>query len=234
MNDPCLRLRPVLFRLAEGEASPEEAMLAARHLPTCTGCRILLHREHRLADLLERLPDPVGVDDAFLSEVMGSIPADPPPRRRRLLRVVGGAGVLGSFLLLGSWQPALSGAAGRLLSLAMPDLESGDRLVEGLAGLVQLVAAAAARAGASVAPALPPLPHLPLLALALIPVLAAAALLGSMMVLLAAHSVLGRTPATGQEGDSLASLSISAGNGNPSLRAASSRSPRAAASVRRT
>lgn len=235
MTDPCLRLRPVLFRVAEGEASPEEALLAARHLPTCTGCRILLHREHRLADLLEGIPDPVGVDEAFLTDVMGAIGSEPPPRRRVALRVVGGAGVVLLGALLASWQPAVSGA-GRVLSFAIPDLEGGDRLVEGIAGLAQLLATVAARASASAAPALPGIPHPPLLALALIPTLGAMAVLASMMLLFAAHSVLGsaRPAPPAQDSDSRSSVSSSSGSASPSRRAVSSRSPRVAASVRRT
>jgi predicted anti-sigma-YlaC factor YlaD len=189
MSDSCQRLRPVLFRVAEGEASPEEALLAAQHLPTCTGCRILLNREHRLAGLLERLSDPVGVDEAFLSDVMGAIPHEPPPRRRVLLRVVGGAGVLVLLALLITWSPAAPSPGGGAPPLALPGFDGGDRLGEGFAGLAQLVAAAAARAGASMVPALPELPHLHLLTVALIPLLGAGLLIGSMLVLFAAHSV---------------------------------------------
>jgi hypothetical protein len=234
MTDACRRLRPVLFRVAEGEASPEEALLAARHVPACTGCRILLNREHRLADLLEGLPDAVGVDEAFLTDVMGAIPREPPPRRRLALRVVGGVGVLALCVLLGSWRPAAPGTMGGSLPFAVSDLEGGDRLVEGLASLAQLVAAAAARAGASLAPALPSLPHPRLLALALLPVLGTAAALASMLLLFAAHSVLGSVPSGDQGRDSRASVSSSTDSGSPSFRAASSRSPRAAARVRRT
>ncbi|HEX5044163.1 MAG TPA: hypothetical protein VFV75_14740 [Candidatus Polarisedimenticolaceae bacterium] len=190
MSDACRRLRPSLFRVAEGEASPEEALLAAQHLPTCTGCRILLHREHRLADLLGELPDPVGVDEGFLSHVMGAIPADPPPRRRRMLRVVGGAGVLALLALLWALRPAAGGGPAGSLPLALPDLQAGERLAGGLAGLAQLLTSAAAHAGASLAPALPSLPHLHLLALALLPLLGVAFVLGSMVVLFAAHSVV--------------------------------------------
>ena len=139
MSDVCQRLRPVLFRVAEGEASPEEALRVARHLPTCTGCRILLNREHRLADLLERLSDPVGVDDAFLLDVMGAIPHEPPPRRRVSLRVVAGAGVLALLALLAFWSPASPEGMGGAPPLALPGLEEGDRLGEGLAGLAQLI-----------------------------------------------------------------------------------------------
>ncbi len=194
MSDACQRLRPFLFRVAEGEASPEEALLAAQHLPTCTGCRILLHREHRLADLLGGLEDPVGVDEGFLSHVMGSIPAEPPPRRRRVLRVVAGVGVLALLALLWNLRPALGEGANGALPLALPDLQGGERLAGGLAGLAQLLASAAAQAGASLAPALPSLPHLHLLALALVPLLGLGVALGSMVLLFAAHSVVSGFP----------------------------------------
>ena len=190
MSDACQRLRPALFRVAEGEASPEEALLAAQHLPACTGCRILLHREHRLADLLGGLADPVGVDDAFLSHVMGAIPAEPPPRRRRVLRVVAGAGVLALLALLWTLRPGAEGGPIGAPPLALPDLQGGERLAGGLASLAQLVASAAAQAGASLAPALPSFPHLHLLALALVPLLGVGVALGSMVLLFAAHSVV--------------------------------------------
>ena len=197
MSDACQRLRPALFRVAEGEASPEEALLAAQHLPTCTGCRILLHREHRLADLLDDLADPVGVDEGFLSHVMGAIPAEPPPRRRRLLRVVAGAGVLALLALLWSFRPLAGSGPGGSLPLALPDLQGSERLAGGLTGLAQFLASAAAQAGASLAPALPSLPHLHLLALALVPLLGLGLALGSMVLLFAAHSVMTGFPKVG-------------------------------------
>jgi len=197
MTEACQRLRAALFRVAEGEASPDEALLAAQHLPTCTGCRILLHREHRLAGLLEELADPLGVDDAFLSHVMGAIPAEPPPRRRRLLRAVGGVGVLALLALLWSLRPATGGGPVGSLPLALPDLQGGERLAGGLAGLAQFLSSAAAQAGASLAPALPSIPRLHLLALAVVPLLGVGLAVGSMLLLFAAHSVMSGFPGRG-------------------------------------
>jgi len=78
----CERLRPILYRVPEGEASPEEAMRTARHLSDCTACRILVARERRLAAMLERdLADPLQVGEDFVLSVMSSLPQGPPPSR---------------------------------------------------------------------------------------------------------------------------------------------------------
>jgi anti-sigma factor RsiW len=88
----CERVVPLLYRVAEGEASPEEAMRAARHLSDCTACRITLARERRLAAILDgALHDPLQVDEAFVRAVMDQLPQGPPPppvrRTRRRLRL---------------------------------------------------------------------------------------------------------------------------------------------------
>ncbi len=76
----CERLRPILYRVPEGEASPEEAMRTAQHLSDCTACRILVARERRLAAMLERdLADPLQVGEDFVLSVMSSLPQGPPP-----------------------------------------------------------------------------------------------------------------------------------------------------------
>ena len=41
----CKPIRPSLYRIIDGEAEPAEAMRVARHLSTCTTCRILLARK---------------------------------------------------------------------------------------------------------------------------------------------------------------------------------------------
>ena len=80
----CDGIRPLLARVADGEATPGEAMRTALHLSDCTVCRILLARERRLATMLEHeLPDPVHVGEDFVRAVMSAVPLDPPPRRRR-------------------------------------------------------------------------------------------------------------------------------------------------------
>ena len=48
----CDSIRPMLARRAEGELSPEEAILVGRHLSRCTACRIHCAREYRLAEML--------------------------------------------------------------------------------------------------------------------------------------------------------------------------------------
>jgi anti-sigma factor RsiW len=89
----CERVRPLLTRVAYGEADPDEAIAAARHLSDCTTCRIHLARERRLATLLdEDLEDRLQVGEDFVQAVMANLPQGPPPavgrrRRRRTLRL---------------------------------------------------------------------------------------------------------------------------------------------------
>lgn len=88
MSSSCERIRPLLSLVAEGEAAPEEAMAAARHLPCCTGCRIVLARERRLARMLEHeMVDPLEVGEEFVRSVMARLPHDPPPGDRRRMRL---------------------------------------------------------------------------------------------------------------------------------------------------
>jgi len=122
----CLELRPVLSRVAEGEACPEEALAAARHLEDCTACRIVLARERRLAQMLEReLDDGVAVGEDFLREVMERLPEGPPPRRerrnRRGLTVAMLAGL--SALTAGAaaaWPASQGAGGGSLLAASLP------------------------------------------------------------------------------------------------------------------
>ena len=93
----CQRLRPVLSRVAEGEASPDEAMLTARHLSDCTACRIHLARERRLAAMLEEdLEDVLHVGEEFVQAVMANLPKGPPPP-------LGKTGRSRVRTILGSW-----------------------------------------------------------------------------------------------------------------------------------
>jgi anti-sigma factor RsiW len=80
----CTNVLPWLSRVAEREASPEEAMHTARHLSDCTACRIVLARERRLAEMLDQgLDDPLQVGEDFVKSVMANLPQEPPPRVRR-------------------------------------------------------------------------------------------------------------------------------------------------------
>ncbi len=137
MNE-CRQLRTILFRIAEGEGSPDEAMRCARHLPDCTACRILLARERRLAEMLEdRLTDPLSVGEEFVESVMAQLPSEPPrpprPGRRRAFNLAGFAAVLGvlplalrGFLvewgtpLAGIYRPEIPGAEGAMETWIVP------------------------------------------------------------------------------------------------------------------
>ena len=76
----CALVLPLLARLAEREADPEEAMSVARHLPSCTACRIVLARERRLASMLEGLQK-LPVDEELVDAVMATLPSAVPHRR---------------------------------------------------------------------------------------------------------------------------------------------------------
>jgi anti-sigma factor RsiW len=120
----CDDLAAVLSRLVEGDASPDEALAVARHLPDCTACRIRLAREGRLHRALSGLNDAVGVDDGFVEGVMSALPPGPPARprgNRRRIRIAVGAGLM---LLFTWWW----GVAGRDLapSLGVAHLMAAD------------------------------------------------------------------------------------------------------------
>ena len=117
----CDRVRPLLFRFQEGEASPQEAMLVARHLPDCTGCRILLARESRLAKILAEDLDDLPVGEDFVRSVMATLPNELPPLRlkpaKRKLRGLKLAG----FMALAALPliPTAVGSGPNSLSMAM-------------------------------------------------------------------------------------------------------------------
>lgn len=92
----CDAVRPLLFRVAEGEACPDEALAVARHVPACTSCRILLARERRLADHLENDLEDLAVGEEFVRSVMDEVGRMPRPRprgRRMKLAALAGLGV---------------------------------------------------------------------------------------------------------------------------------------------
>src|SRR5262245_47705938 len=96
---------------------PREALQVARHVTECTGCRIVLARERRLAETLEGWSDAWGrlpIDESFVDRVMAELPPPAPPsamsspreRRRRGLRLLtlslallGGATAAGAPLM---------------------------------------------------------------------------------------------------------------------------------------
>ena len=136
MTDDCQRVLPLLHRLTDGEASPEEAMRSARHLSDCTTCRIQLARERRLAAMLEEgLVDPLPVGEDFVRDVMANLPQGPQPapdrkrRRRRMLRLAGLVGLL-TLAPLVAGAPAVGRVARRGFSL-LPELDVP--LADGLA-----------------------------------------------------------------------------------------------------
>jgi len=70
----CRGIRAWIVRSVDGDLEPGEALRLARHLATCTACRIVLARESRLAEILDGADDGVGVDENLFGAVMASLP----------------------------------------------------------------------------------------------------------------------------------------------------------------
>jgi predicted anti-sigma-YlaC factor YlaD len=103
----CRRIRSWIVRSVDHDLDPSEALRMARHLETCTACRIVQAREARLAQMLDGAGDPCVVDESFFDAVMAALPDRPirPPvevsrriRMRRGLRLA----AWGSFAALGA------------------------------------------------------------------------------------------------------------------------------------
>lgn len=114
----CDRLRSFIVRSVDGDLEPGEAFRLARHLPTCTACRIVLARESRLAEMLDGANDAVTVDESFFGTVMASLPDRPvrpaveltrERRRKRGLR-------------LATWG-AIAALGGGLAARVLPSLQ---------------------------------------------------------------------------------------------------------------
>ncbi len=229
----CAALAPVLSRLAEGEASPEESLRIARHLPDCTSCRIVLARERRLAGMLEAMADPIAADDGLLRGVMASLPDGPPPAiarivRRHGLKIAGVAGAVGLACLLGMRVAHVALEGSGLPLLPRMGLEGTAPLLEGLVGVARLVILLLDRVGAAgllgfAVPGLAALARGSLL-------LPAAALLAISAFLAIATLSAGKAHAS----PSALIRSASAVGATPSRAAAAARSPRSDASTRPT
>jgi anti-sigma factor RsiW len=166
----CQRLRPSLLRAADGEAEPAEALRVARHVASCTACRIVAHRERRLRAAFEGLEDGP-TDHAFLDRVMEALPSAPPPPpigvearrlawlRRRRNRV------LGLGLLVTGGGAAVAQAAGAWWSGAGTGLPHLAQVAESGSALGALVTALLTTAG-SFAPSAIEAPHVGLPAMA--------------------------------------------------------------------
>ena len=94
----CAGIRPLIVRSVDGDLDPGEALRLARHLTSCTACRIVLARESRLAEMLDGSTETITVDESFFGTVMDSLPERPPRlamtdsrkgRRWRGLRLAG-------------------------------------------------------------------------------------------------------------------------------------------------
>jgi predicted anti-sigma-YlaC factor YlaD len=148
MMASCRRIRPLLRRSVEGEAGPDESLLIARHLSGCTGCRIVIARERRLAKLLDCLDDPLQVGDGFVHDVMSAIPDTPPAAdRRRGLKLATVAGLIGVGAGVISRIATVGAAPGGGRGMLRFSYEGLEPLLETMGALAQAVPLALARLG---------------------------------------------------------------------------------------
>ena len=67
----CRRIHPWIVRSLDGDLEPREALRLARHLSTCTSCRIVLARETRLAAMIADANDTLIADASFSALALG-------------------------------------------------------------------------------------------------------------------------------------------------------------------
>ena len=73
----CRGVQAWIVRSVDGDLEPVEALRLARHLATCTACRIVHAKEARLAEMLDADDDAFAVDESFFQAVMASLPERP-------------------------------------------------------------------------------------------------------------------------------------------------------------
>jgi hypothetical protein len=142
----CEAVRPLIFKVSEQEASPREAMRVAHHLAACTGCKILLARERRLARMLEVDLLDIPVSDDFFNTVMASLPKDPPPaqakeekkKHRHGLRLAGLAGLIGAGTLLAMKAVIFQGRPDLLSRLYSTEMDPAPGLLEALIDIIRM------------------------------------------------------------------------------------------------
>ena len=73
----CRRSKAWIVRSVDGDLEPAEALRLARHLASCTACRIVEAKEARLTEMLDGDDDAFAVDESFFLAVMASLPDRP-------------------------------------------------------------------------------------------------------------------------------------------------------------
>ncbi len=227
----CAAVRKVLPAWLEGDADPRSAFETARHLDHCRACREEGELLRRLDQALSSLEPPLEPPEAFVERVMTALPpGPPPPKSRRLLRLVLPVIVAGLFAALAwtaTWMPA-----GRLVE-ALPGVshlgpEAAPTLLEHLVAMARFVWVAAAQVATASALGSPQSWELPYgMGLVALPLMLAA--LASMAALLACLARLQADvsmPSSRMRSESLP-------RGIPSRRAAAARSPRQLSRARR-
>ena len=157
----CRRIQPCLLRSVDGDLDPGEALRLARHLATCTACRIVIARESRLTEMLDGVDDACSVDESFFRAVMDALPERPlrpgaevsqRARWRRGLRLA----ALGSVVALGAGLAARALPSLRLdvATPAMPrftpdETDGWISLIGSAAQWIRMTAQSVAWAGSS-------------------------------------------------------------------------------------
>lgn len=82
----CTSAGNLIAGFLEAELAPKLALQFAEHMQGCTNCKIRLHRERRLKQMLEDdLDDQLILDESFTRTVMEQLPKGPPPKTKRKL-----------------------------------------------------------------------------------------------------------------------------------------------------
>lgn len=143
----CDQIRSLLDGVIDGESKPRDSFLAARHLSSCTACRILLARKRRLTQMLEEELHDIPVGEDFLHSVMDALPSTLPVRRARRRRHGLKLAVLAMFALPGleGLLRGLAAGAPTAPRLALPAFDSfaGSPSLEGATELLRWAVLAA-------------------------------------------------------------------------------------------
>ena len=140
MSRSCETLHPMLTLVAEGEANPRELLHVQQHVESCTRCRILLAREHRLSVALDDIADDAqqqsfSVDENFTRSLMEKLERRQRDPRRGLKLAVWFGLILGCLGAGGLASVLRGGLLMAAIPLGTRVMESIPQLSMGWSGL---------------------------------------------------------------------------------------------------